>query len=54
MAMSQGHVQQEAAVRVQAMTLDTAREQAADLARIMSTAEVITDPTRGNFLDLEM
>jgi len=51
-AMSQGHVQQEAAVQVQAMTLNTAREQAADLAQVMNSAEVITDPARGNFLDL--
>ena len=52
MAMSQGRVREEAAVQVQAMTLDTAREQAADLARVMNSSEVITDPARGNFLDL--
>jgi hypothetical protein len=51
-AMTQGRVQEEAAVSVQAMALGRAREQAVDLARIMDSAEVITDPARGNFLDL--
>ena len=51
-AMSQSRVQQEAAVQVQAMTLDTARQQAADLTQVMSSAEVITDPARGNYIDL--
>ena len=52
--MSQNRVQEAAAVQVQAMTLDTAKEQAADLSRIMSSAEVITDPAKGNNLDLSM
>ena len=51
MAMSQNRVQEEAAVQVQAMTLNNAKEQAADLSRIMESAEVITDPAKGNFLD---
>jgi len=54
MSMSQGRVQEEAAVRVQAMALGTAKEQAADLSRLMNSAEVITDPAKGNFLDLSM
>ena len=54
MAMSQNHVKAEAAVQVQAMTLDTAREQAAGLNRIMASADVITDPSKGNFLDMSM
>ena len=53
MAMSQGRVQEEAAVSVQAMAIGNAREQAADLSRMMESAQVITDPARGNFLDLE-
>ena len=54
MVMSQSRVREEAAVQVQAMTLDTAKEQAADLARIMASAEVISDPAKGNFLDISM
>ena len=54
MSMAQGRVQEEAAVRVQAMALGTAKEQAADLSRLMNSAEVITDPAKGNFLDLSM
>ena len=53
-AMSQGRVQEEAAVRVQAMAIGTAKEQAADLSRLMESAEVITDPSKGNFLDVSM
>ena len=53
-AMSQNRVREEAAVQVQAMTLDTAREQAEGLARIMASADAITDITKGNFLDTTM
>ena len=54
MTMSQSRLQEEAAVSVQVMAIGNAREQAADLSRLMETAQVITDPARGNYLDLEM
>ena len=54
MNMSQGRVQEEASVRVQAMSLSNMREQTADLARLMESAEVIDDPARGNHVDMLM
>ena len=53
-ALSQNRVQEEAAVQVQAMAISTAREQGEDLARIMESAELISDPVKGNYLDLSM
>ena len=52
--MAQTRVQEEAAVQAQAMALDTAKEQAADLARLMDSTSAITDPARGNYLDILM
>ena len=52
--MTQGQIQQEAAVSVQAMAINSGREQAQNLAQIMNSANMITDPARGNYLDLEM
>ena len=54
MNMSQGRVQEEAAVRVQAMMLQTIKDTSADLARLMESAEAITDPSKGNYLNLFM
>jgi hypothetical protein len=53
-AMTQGQIQQEAAVSVQAMAINSGREQAENLAQIMNSANVISDPARGNYLDLEI
>ncbi|MCL2380257.1 MAG: hypothetical protein FWC64_01530 [Treponema sp.] len=50
--MSGGYIQEAAAVQVQAMTVQSARDTAEDLARVMGSAEFITDPSRGNFLDM--
>ena len=50
--MAQSRVQEEAGVRVQAMALNTARDRSEDLAQIMNSANVITDPARGNHVDL--
>jgi hypothetical protein len=36
------------------MTMQNGREQGEDLARMMESADVITDPARGNFLDVLM
>ena len=52
--MAQSRVQEEAAVRVQAMALDTVKETGEDLARLMNSAEVITDPAKGNYLNTFM
>ena len=47
-------VQEEAAVRVQAMLLKTIKDQSADLVRLMDSAKTITDPARGNYLNMLM
>ena len=52
--MAQTRVQEEAAVRLQAMMLRTIKDASADLARLMDTAQTITDPAKGNYLDLLM
>jgi len=52
--MAQSRVQEEAAVAVTAMALQNVRDTGEDVARIMDSAEMITDPTRGNFLDVMM
>jgi len=52
--MSQARVQEEAAVAVQSIALENARNTSEDLARVMNSAETITDPARGNFLDVLM
>ena len=50
--MAQNRVQEEAAVAVQAMAIQTAQNTSEDLARIMEPGQVIADPARGNFLDV--
>ena len=52
--MAQSRVQEEAAVRIQAMTLETIKEASADLAKLVESAQVITDPAKGNYLNLFM
>jgi len=52
--MAQSRVQEEAAIAVTAMALESARDTGENVARIMDSAEMITDPTRGNFLDVMM
>jgi len=54
MAMSQSRVMEEASVKVQVMAIGTAKDQAAELARLLSSAEAIIDPSKGSFLDLYM
>ena len=49
-ALSQGSVQQTAAVQVQKLAMDTAEVQGASLVQMMS--EKITDPALGNKVDL--
>jgi len=50
--MSQARVQEQAAVQVEAMSLDTAREQAAGVDTLISSAQPITDPNLGQSVDL--
>ena len=52
MNMAQSRVQEEAAVRVQAMALQNIKDSSADLAHLMESAQVITDPARGNYVDM--
>ena len=52
--MSQGRVQEEAAVKVQTMLMQTIKDAGADLARLMDSANIITDPAKGNYLNLLM
>jgi len=52
MNMAQGRVLEEAAVRVQAMALQNIKEASADLARLMESAQAITDPARGKYVDM--
>ena len=50
--MSQARVQEEAAVAVQSMAIQAARDMSVELQRLMESATVMSDPSRGNNLDL--
>ena len=49
--MAHNRVLEEAAGRVQAMAMETIRDQAAELAKLMDSARIINDPSRGNYLN---
>jgi transcription elongation GreA/GreB family factor len=51
-AMSQEKAQEEAAAKVQSLALKQAESEAAELAKLMEAAEVVTDTTVGNSVDL--
>ncbi|MDR2741719.1 MAG: putative motility protein [Treponema sp.] len=51
-AVSQDKVQQEAAVKVERMALKNAEAEAAELAKLLESAEVVTDTEVGNNVDL--
>jgi hypothetical protein len=51
MTMSQTQLQEQAASSVQAMAMDTAKEQGAALEKLMSSAHVMSDPSLGNNVD---
>jgi transcription elongation GreA/GreB family factor len=51
-AMSQDKLREEAAAKVQSMALQQAEAEAAELAKLMEGAEVVTDTTVGNNVDL--
>ncbi|GHV66551.1 hypothetical protein AGMMS49928_01500 [Spirochaetia bacterium] len=50
--MSQQRVREQAAVQVEAMSLDTAKAQSAALAKLLESAVIVTDPALGKKLDL--
>ena len=50
--LSQARVQEQAAVQVQAMGIDAMKEQAVALDKLLSSAEVITDPNLGRNLNI--
>jgi len=52
--MAQTRVQEEAAVRVQAMALETVKDAGAELQKLMESAQIITDPAKGNYLNVLM
>ena len=47
MNMSQARVQEEAAVRVEAMGISAMKEQGSELAKLLESARLITDPNLG-------
>jgi hypothetical protein len=51
-AVSQNKVQQEAAAKAESMALRNAEAQAAELAKLLESAEVVTDTDVGNNVDL--
>ncbi|MDR0624408.1 MAG: YjfB family protein [Treponema sp.] len=52
MGMAQDRVQQEAALKIEAMALRGAEDQAAALMKLMESAETVGDPNMGNRVDL--
>ncbi len=50
--MSQDRLQQSAAMQVQKLALDGAKEQGVALAKLMESASTITDPSLGNKINL--
>jgi len=52
MNMAQSRVLEEAAVKVQAMVLQGMKDSSADLARLMESSQAITDPARGNYINM--
>ena len=54
MNMAQTRVQEEAGLRVQAMALQNMKDTSADLARLMESSQAITDPAKGNYVNMLM
>jgi hypothetical protein len=54
MDMAQGRIQEEAAVRVTAMAMQNIRDTSEDLTQLTESSQTISDPARGNFLDMHM
>jgi len=52
-ALSQNKVQQTAAVQVQKMAMDGAKDQGAALMKMIDKPAVITDPALGNLVNIQ-
>ncbi|MDR0472984.1 MAG: YjfB family protein [Treponema sp.] len=52
--MAQNRIQEEAALKVQVMAMNSIKDAAADLNRLMESAQPITDHNKGNFLNIFM
>ena len=52
MEMSQARVQEQAAVQVQAMSLNLIKEQSAALEKLLTSVQLITDPNLGQNINL--
>ena len=52
--LAQSRVQEEVAVKIQAMVMNTIKEQSASLDRLMDSSRIITDPARGNYINVLM
>jgi hypothetical protein len=50
--MSQSRLREDVGVRLESMSLDAMKEQAAALDKLMQSAEVITDPNLGSTVDI--
>lgn len=50
--MSMANVQEEAALAMLAKTMQNVKEAGADLTKLIETASVINDPSRGNYLNM--
>jgi hypothetical protein len=50
--MAQSRVQEEAAARVESMIIDSAEQQGAALTKLLESAQVVTDPTLAQNVDL--
>lgn len=50
--LAQQRVQQDAAIQVQKMAMDTGKDQAAGLIKALESAQAISDPSLGSRVDL--
>jgi hypothetical protein len=50
--LNNANVREQAAVQVQSMALDTVKEQAAAVEKLISSAETITDPSLGQKVNI--
>jgi hypothetical protein len=49
--MSQAQLQEQAAVQVQSMAMDTVKEQSAALDKLLQSVQVVADPNMGQNVD---
>jgi len=50
--LSQGKIQQDAAMQVQKLALDDMKEQGVALAKLMESVPAVTDPSLGNKINI--